>query len=180
VARLTIGFLIPAVALELSALSLPEGRAKEALNLVPEARAAIEEVGLRWWEALAELRTGEALFAAGRVDETRIAATRALDLARERGEQGQEARALRLLGEIAAHPRATAADVAEDHYRQALALAERLDMRPLVAHCHLGLGARTARAEQAEEHLTTAATMYRQMAMPFWLEKAEAMMSDLR
>ena len=51
---------------------------------------------------------GEALFAAGRVDEARAAATRALDLARERGEQGHEAWALRLLGEIAAHPRATA------------------------------------------------------------------------
>jgi hypothetical protein len=62
--ELTIGFLIPAVALELSTLSVLEGRAKDALDLVSEARAAIEEVGLRWWEALAELRMGEALFAA--------------------------------------------------------------------------------------------------------------------
>ena len=29
---------------------------------------------------------------------------------------------------------------AEAHYRQALALAEELGMRPLQAHCHLGLG----------------------------------------
>ena len=50
-------------------------------------------------------------------------------------------------------------------------------MRPLVAHCHLGLGklyTRTDKREQAEEHLRTATTMYREMDMRFWLEQAEA------
>ena len=48
-------------------------------------------------------------------------------------------------------------------------------MRPLVAHCHLGLGKLYRRAgddTKAREHLTTAATMYREMGMTFWLEKA--------
>ena len=52
-------------------------------------------------------------------------------------------------------------------------------MRPLVAHCHLGLGKlyrRTGKREQAQEHLTTATTMYREMDMTFWLEQAEAEM----
>jgi hypothetical protein len=60
---------------------------------------------------------------------------------------------------------------------EALALAEPRGMRPLVAHCHLGLGKlyrRTGTREQAQEHLTTATTMYREMDMRFWLEKAEA------
>ena len=50
-------------------------------------------------------------------------------------------------------------------------------MRPLVAHCHLGLGKlyrRMGKREQAQEHLTTATTMYREMDMRFWLEQAEA------
>ena len=50
------------------------------------------------------------------------------------------------------------------------------DTRPLVAHCHLGLGKlyrRTAQREQAQEHLTAATTMYREMGMTYWLEKAE-------
>ena len=58
-------------------------------------------------------------------------------------------------------------------------LGEELDMRPLIAHCHLGLGKlyrRTGKREQAQEHLTTATTMYREMDMRFWLEKAEAEM----
>jgi hypothetical protein len=50
-------------------------------------------------------------------------------------------------------------------------------MRPLVAHCHLGLGklyARTADLAQAEEHRAKATSMYREMGMGFWLEQAGA------
>ena len=66
---------------------------------------------------------------------------------------------------------------AEDYYQQALTMASELGMRPLVAHCYLGLGKlykRTGTREQAREHLTTATAMYREMDMPFWMEKAEA------
>ena len=55
-------------------------------------------------------------------------------------------------------------------------------MRPLVAHCHLGLGKlypRTGQREQATEHPTTATTMYREMGMTYWLEQAEAEMREL-
>ena len=55
-------------------------------------------------------------------------------------------------------------------------------MRPLVAHCHLGLGRlyrRTGERERAYEHLTTATTMYREMDIRFWLEKAEAAVKGL-
>jgi hypothetical protein len=48
---------------------------------------------------------------------------------------------------------------------------------PLIAHCHFGLGKlywRTGKREQAQQHLITATTMYREMDMRFWLEKAEA------
>jgi hypothetical protein len=50
-------------------------------------------------------------------------------------------------------------------------------MRPLVAHCHLGLGKlywRAQKRDQADGHLTTATTMFREMDMGFWLERAEA------
>ena len=71
---------------------------------------------------------------------------------------------------------------AEAHYREALALAEPRGMRPLVAHCHLGLGKlyrRTGKRREAQEHLTTATTMYREMDMRFWLEQAEAECMEL-
>ena len=50
-------------------------------------------------------------------------------------------------------------------------------MRPLQAHCHLGLGtiyATTGQRQQALAALSTAVEMYRAMAMTFWLPQAEA------
>jgi tetratricopeptide repeat protein len=79
----------------------------------------------------------------------------------------------------AVHTHASPPDIlqAETHYQEVLALAEPRGMRPLVAHCHLGLGKlyrRTGKRDQAQEHLTIATMMYREMDMRFWLEQAEA------
>jgi hypothetical protein len=55
-------------------------------------------------------------------------------------------------------------------------------MRPLLAHCHLGLGKlyrRTGKREQAQEHLTTATTMYCEMDMTYWLGQAQAETREL-
>jgi hypothetical protein len=59
----------------------------------------------------------------------------------------------------------------------------RLGMRPLVAHCHLGLSKlyrRTGKRQEAQEHLGTATTMYREMDMRFYLEQAETEMASDR
>jgi len=56
-------------------------------------------------------------------------------------------------------------------------------MRPLVAHCYLGLGKlyrHTGKRGQAEERVATATTMYRDMGMTCWLEQAEAEMCQLQ
>ena len=72
--------------------------------------------------------------------------------------------------------------MAQAHYHAALDLASELGMRPLVAHCHLGLGKvsrKNGERREAREHLATAATMYRDMAMRFWPEQTEAELSEL-
>ena len=54
-------------------------------------------------------------------------------------------------------------------------------MRPLAAHCHLGLGTvsrRIGKREQAQEHLITAATMFREMGRRLWLDQAETEMRE--
>jgi hypothetical protein len=51
-----------------------------------------------------------------------------------------------------------------------------------VAHWHLGLGKlyqRIEKRQQAQEHLATATTMYREMDMRFWLEQAQVEMGGL-
>ena len=55
-------------------------------------------------------------------------------------------------------------------------------MRPLVAHCHFGLGRlfrRAGKPKDAQEQLATATTMYRDMDMRFWLEQAEVELKEL-
>jgi tetratricopeptide (TPR) repeat protein len=118
---------------------------------------------------------GDACLLLGKIEESQHLARRAVELLSRW--LGARAHALRLLGDIATHPDRFDADRGEAHYLDALALAEPRGMRPLVAHCHLGLGTlyrRTGQREQAREHLATATRMYREMDMRFWLEQAEA------
>jgi tetratricopeptide (TPR) repeat protein len=89
---------------------------------------------------------------------------------------------LYLLGKIDSQRQPPDCEGADWHYRQALSIGDQLGMRPLVAHCHVGLGKlywRTDKRDQAREHLATATTMYREMGMTYWLEKAEAEMREL-
>jgi hypothetical protein len=72
--------------------------------------------------------------------------------------------------------------LAEATYREALALAEALGMRPLVAHCHRSLGtlyATTGQREQAHIALSTAVEMYQSMEMMFWLPQTEAALAQV-
>jgi uncharacterized protein HemY len=73
-------------------------------------------------------------------------------------------------------------ELAANHYRQALALAEELGMRPLQAHCHRGLGtlyARQGQWQQAHAALAAAIGLYRAMEMTFWLPEVEAALTQV-
>ena len=105
------------------------------------------------------------------------AAPRALESARQAGEVGIVARASWLVGAAATALDSPAATEAIEAYRDAAAMAERIGMRPLTAHCHFGLGKvyqRTGKRQEAQEHLATATTIYREMGMTYWLERAQA------
>jgi tetratricopeptide (TPR) repeat protein len=139
-----------------------------------EQATTMEMVG---YQALCSLSLGEAQVLAGRLEEAHALAERTLAQARARQERGYQAYALRLLGEIAAQRESPETVLAEASYQQALSLAEALGMRPLQAHCHRGLGllyTTIGHAEQARAALSTAVTLYRDMAMTFWLPQAEA------
>ncbi len=132
--------------------------------------------------AASEIWLGEAYLAVDRLDDARRFATHACDLARARQETPDLAYALRLLGAIAAGGDPPDAGTGEACYCEAMAFANGLGMRPLVARCRLGLGAlyrRTRRREEAREHVAAAADMFREMEMRFWLERAEAERASL-
>jgi ATP/maltotriose-dependent transcriptional regulator MalT len=153
------------------------GRVDEGLRLLEDGVALSEELGVRAYLALWTTHLGHGRLIAGQGERAEAVAQHARDLALAHKERGHEAYALHLLGEVALHRAAPDMDEAEARYREACVLAKDLGMRPLAAHCHLGLGAlsrRTGADPRAKEHLTTAEAMYREMGMAFWLEKAEA------
>jgi tetratricopeptide (TPR) repeat protein len=152
------------------------GRADEALPLMADAVGEFRRHQAHNLPAFIPLSAGTTYLSAGRIDEAARHAREALALTRRLGARASEAHALCLAGDVAS---TGGAEDARGNYGEALALAADLGMRPLVAHCHLGLGKlyrRTGKREQAQEHLTTATTMYREMGMTYWLEKAEAEM----
>jgi tetratricopeptide (TPR) repeat protein len=158
------------------------GQASEALSRLREGEQLVERQtasGVVGTGGLDYQHLGRACLLLGRIDEARRLGYRAVEFSAR--QPGRAARTLHLLGDIATHPDRFDAESGEAYYRKALALAEDRGMRPLVSHCHLGLGKlsrRTGKREQAQEHLTTATTMYREMGMTYWLEKAEAEMND--
>jgi tetratricopeptide (TPR) repeat protein len=158
------------------------GRSPQGIAVTQRSVEATEGIGLTWLRGRRLTYRGETCLLAGRLDEANALALQALQFCRDRKERGFQAWALRLLGEIGSHRDPPDTQAAQDHYRQALVLATDLEMRPLGAHCHLGLGKlhrRSGNADQAREQLTEALKMYREMDMTHWLEQAEAQMRQL-
>jgi tetratricopeptide (TPR) repeat protein len=159
------------------------GRLSEGLPLLEDAvrsEVSISAMGLGL--AVRMSRLAEAYLRAGRADEALRRARSAVELSKKHQERANEALALRVLAEITALGQAIDATSAGKQYADSLVLAEELGMRPLVAHCHLGLGKlsrRIGERQQAEEHLRFALTMYREMDIRFWPEQAEAEVREL-
>jgi hypothetical protein len=152
------------------------------MPLLTQAMEWITATDMVGYQALCSLPLGEAHLLAGRLEEVHTLAERTLALTHQHQEQGHEAYALRLLGDIAARRDPPESESAEGHYRQALALAEELGMRPLQAHCHLGLGtlyAVTGQRELARAELSTAMALSHVMEMTFWLPAAEAALAQI-
>jgi tetratricopeptide (TPR) repeat protein len=153
-----------------------EGRAllEEAIGIAIRTGARQRPRWVAWLSEVCRL--------AGRGEEAWQHAHQALGLARQQKGRGEEVFALHQLGVVQAHTDPPDPEQAEAHYQQALALAEALGMRPLMAHCHLGLGRlynQIGQREPARAALTTAIDLYRAMDMTFWLPQAEAALAQM-
>src|SRR4030095_5156736 len=175
-------------------LAFRQGDLPRALPLLEQARRIADAVPLLTRaleesiamarvdiQAFCRLSLGEAQLLTGHLEKAHAFTEQALAHARAHQERSNEAYALRLLGDIAARCNPPEHNQAAIHYRQALALAEELGMRPLQAHCHRGLGtlyATTGQREQARTALAAAIDLYRAMDMTFWLPQAEAALAQ--
>ncbi|HEV8532449.1 MAG TPA: adenylate/guanylate cyclase domain-containing protein [Methylomirabilota bacterium] len=150
------------------------GHVDSALPLLEDGVHLSEVLGINAYLSLWTLHKAEGLLAAGEPARAGEAARHALDLAVAHKERGHQAWAWRLLGEVASREGGPGLAQAEEHYRQALAIAEELKMQPLVAHVRMGWG-RVCRLLgdrlRAEEHLVAAFTLFREMDVPFWVKK---------
>ena len=158
------------------------GRLAEGRALLEEGISEGIRTGAPTGQAYRVAWLSEVWRLAGRGEEAWQHARQALALARQHKARGDEALALHQLGTVHAHANPPDVERAEAHYRQALALAEALGMRPLQAHCHLGLGtlyATTGQREQARTALATAIALYRAMDMTFWLPQAETTLAQV-
>ena len=161
--RSDLSIYISRVGSTLGSTYLLIGRTAEALPLLEEAAAHDRSLGFLHGHSLVLALLAQGYLRAGRLEDAGRTADEALALARKLGERGWEAWTLYVLGERAAEQ---SAGEAAGHYRDALALATELGMRPLQAHCHRGLG--RVLGDATEE--ARAAGLYADMGMARWLE----------
>jgi class 3 adenylate cyclase/tetratricopeptide (TPR) repeat protein len=179
--ELNIAYLTPIALAALGHIYARSGRVEQGVSWLQQALAGYASAGIGYLRSMSMVQLGEAHFLAGRAVEAWDFGTRAVVLAREREERGHEAWAHRLLGEMASHRDHLDVAAAEVHYAASTALALELGMRPLVARCRFSLGQLYGRAgdRRATEHLTSAISLFQEMGMRFWFDKAEAEMQAL-
>jgi class 3 adenylate cyclase/tetratricopeptide (TPR) repeat protein len=171
----------PTVAAALGYAYTLAGHVTEALPLLQQAVEQEASMGISAGHARRLAYLSEAYLLAGHMDKATDLAGCALAFARDLKARGYEAYALWLLGELYSHQEPLEAEAAGATYRQALALAEELGMRPLLARGHLGLGTlhtKVGQLAQARASLSTAIEIFQAMEMMFWLPRAETALAQ--
>jgi len=180
-ARDNFKVLIPVSASWLGLGYVRSGRIPEGLLLLQEAVEQLESTGQVSFYVVSLLFLSEGYLSAGRLDEALLAARRVLD-AKRTWKTALEARALYLFGTIASDRDPLDADIAEGYFRNALALAEQLGLRPLAAFCHFERGrlyAKIGRTYEARHEILTAIDLFQAMQMTSWLSRAESALAEM-
>ena len=173
--------MLPLIGVSLGYAYCMAGRADEAIVLLEETEREANTMHRLGGHAMILVRQGEAYLRSSRMADADRCARRALALSRKQGECGYEAHALRLLGELGLSD-PSPLDASEASFHEALRIADELNLRPLAAQCHFGLGKRyrsAGRGGSAEQHLNTAAALFRELGMQFWLEQAQLQLASL-
>ncbi|HEX5023177.1 MAG TPA: hypothetical protein VFX54_21085, partial [Candidatus Binatia bacterium] len=172
---------VPRVAAALGYAYAVAGRRGEAMTLLTLADERAKAVGMVW-RSLTGAQLIQGFLLIGKRQEAAWLTSRALESSRRHSQRSREALALYVQGEIASAANPVDFENAEGSFRAAIIISDELKMRPLLAHCHVGLGKLYQRAndlKQAKAHLTNGVAMMREMEMGLWLERAEAELKEL-
>ena len=115
------------------------GNNGNALATLEKALSAYNSIGLGLFRSLVNVYMGKALYVDGKIEQAFERTERAYELARKRGEQGHQAYALHLLGEITLQPNFLNEELAEENFLESIRIAEALSMRPLLVDCYKDL-----------------------------------------
>ena len=144
-------------------------RVDEAILILEETERESTAMHRNGGLAMTVVRLGEAYLRKLRTADAEQCARRALALARKHKERGHEAYALRLIAELGVADSPLISE-SETNFLQALGMAKDLDLQPLAAQCHLGLGKRYQRVGKqasAEQHFNAAAALLQQLGLQF-------------
>ena len=159
------------------------GRLEEGISWLQQALTAYESAGIGFFHSISVVQLGEAYLLADQVEDARACADRAVRLARERGERGHEAWALRLLGEMASHHDHPDVATAEAHYGAAMALADPNSAcarsRPTATVASAPCMPRSAGWNRPVPSSPPPSTCTAPWTMTFWLPQAEAALAQV-
>jgi class 3 adenylate cyclase/tetratricopeptide (TPR) repeat protein len=148
-----------------------QGRGPLGLELLNEAAALAESVGVLVYRALWTARLAEAWMLAGDVSKALETARHAVELAERHKERGSHAHALAVLGTLYARPSTGSLPQAREHLGRGLLEAEELGMRPLMCRCYDVLGDVAHRqddAATARQLKESSRTMQRELGLVAW------------
>jgi tetratricopeptide (TPR) repeat protein len=177
-----LALFVPRMAAALGTAYTLGGRMAEAVPLLTQAVHQTTAKDLAGFQALCHLVLAEAYVVGGQLEEAEAIGERALALAREHQERGNQAYALHLLGTIATQAEDPRVTMAATLFQQAIAMAEELAMEPLQAHCHCGLGLLYLKLDNRQpacSELSIAKSRYRAMDMSLWLPQVEVALAQL-
>jgi tetratricopeptide (TPR) repeat protein len=173
---------IPFVSSRLGFAYMNAGRVIEGLPFLEQGVEDSASVGRLAFLSLSTAWLSEGHLLLGHLEKADVLAERALKIAKEHKEHAHEAWALKSLGDVAMGHKPPKPQHAESCYRDAFAVSLELGMRPLQAHCHLGLGkvyAAVGAVEQARAKMAAATDLYRSMEMNLWLVRADALLNNM-
>ena len=172
----TLPLMLPLIGLSLGYAYCLADRVDEAISLLEETEREASAMHRLGGHAMILVRLGEAYLRGARIADAERCGRQALLLSRKHGEHGHEAHALRLLAELGLSD-PSPNDETEANFIRALRTAEELDLRPLAAHCHIGLWKcylQVGQQASAESHFNMALTLFREVGMQLWLEQARS------
>ena len=160
-----------------------DGNVAEALTLLNQAVQLARRNNNAFSNAWSTINLGWACLANGSFAEAIQLAREARDLARAHRFKALEPGALRLIGAAVGVQDAADTEVALESLAEAAQLAEKLELAPEIAHCHLSWGevlARNGCVVKAREHIAQALVTYVSHEMPYWKQRADRTLLEIQ